>query len=204
MAEKILAISLFLIYVLIYVGSAQAALPPQFSECLNSSSASTLSVADMKALAEVTKLTFCQNQVGPLGKTDLENLLASPNIQVGVSLAKTSYSITDLLDLASVGNYVLYVDSSRLSSANLTSLAQAGVQLVFMGTASGLSKSDIISLAAVKPLILNVNTFMSRADLLDYIGAGVDIVVRTSQAGLNLEDITALAQLNSGKVTILP
>lgn len=197
--KKILMISLFA-----YMGSVQAALPPQFSECLNSSSASTLSVADMKALAEVTKLTFCQNQVGPLGKIDLQNLLSSPNIQVGVSLAKTSYSITDLLDLATAGSFVLYVDNSRLSSANLLSLAQAGVQLVIMGTASGLSKSDIISLAAVKPLVLNVNTFMSRADLLDYIAAGIDVVIRTSQAGLNLEDITALAQLNSGKVTILP
>lgn len=200
MLEKILMISFFCAY----GWNAQAALPPQFSECLNSSSASNLSVADMKALAEVAKLTFCQNQVGPLGKVDLQNLLASPNIQVGVSLAKTSYSITDFLDLATAGSYVLYVDSSRLSSANLLALAQAGVQLVLMGTSSGLSKADIISLAAAKPLILNVNTFMSRADLLDYLNAGIDIVVRTSQAGLNLEDITALAQLNSGKVTILP
>lgn len=191
-------------FLCIGVWSAEAALPPQFSECLSSSSASTLSVADMKSLAEVAKLTFCQNQVGPLGKTDLQNLLASPNIQVGVSLAKTSYSITDLLDLAAAGSYVLYVDSSRLTAANLTALAQAGVQLVLMGTASGLLKSDIIALAAVRPLILNVNTFMSRADLLDYIGAGIDVVVRTSQAGLNVEDITALAQLNSGRVTILP
>lgn len=198
--SKLLLVSLFFIF----TRNAQAALPPQFSECLNSSSASTLSVSDLKALAEVAKLTFCQNQVGLVGKTDLQNLLASPNIQVGVSLAKTSYSITDLLDFAAAGSFVLYVDSSRLTRANLSALAEAGVQLVLMGTSSGLSKSDIISLAAQKPLILNVNTFMSRADLLDYINAGIDVVVRTSQAGLNLADITALAQLNSGKVTILP
>lgn len=184
--------------------SVLAALPPQFSECLQQNSGSNMSATDVAEIAKVSRITYCQNQVSIIGKSDLLTMLANPNVNLGVSLSRTSYSSQDLLDMAAAGTYVLYVDSARLSRDNLVSLLNAGVQLVVMTATSGLSKSDLTTLAATKSFILNVNSVVLKSDLQDYVRAGVQVVIRTAQAGLSRQDILEVAQLNSEKVSIFP
>lgn len=183
---------------------AKAALPPQFSECLRENSGTIMTVTDLKEISRLSRVTYCQNQVGIVGKVETMDLLKSPNIQVGISLSKTTYSQLDLMDLAASGSYVLYVDSSRLTRDNLIALAQANVQLVLMSSTAGLSKADMLILAAAKPFILNVNSPVPRADLRDYVTAGVQVVIRSSQSGLSRADILDVAQVNSEMVTIMP
>ncbi|MEK2644057.1 hypothetical protein [Bdellovibrio sp. BCCA] len=195
---------IFLLSFLFVIVSANAALPPQFSECLRENSGTVMTVTDLKAISLLSRVTYCQNQVGIVGKTETMDLLRSPNIQVGISLSKTTYSQLDLMDLASSGSYVLYVDSGRLTRDNLIALAQANVQLVVMTATSGLSKADLLAIAAAKPFILNVNSAVSRVDLRDYVTAGVQVVIRTSQSGLSRADIIDVAQVNSEMVTIMP
>jgi len=181
-----------------------AALPPQFSECLRENSGTVMTVDDLKEISKVSRVTYCQNQVGPLGKADIMDLLSSSNIQVGISLSKTTYSVTDLLDLASSGSYVLYVDSSRLTRDNLIALANANVQLVVMTATANLSKADLLAIAAAKPFILNVNSPLSQVDLVDYVTAKIQVVIRSAQSGLSRADVLAVAGVNSELVTVMP
>lgn len=181
-----------------------AALPPQYFDCLRENSGTSMSVADLKEIAKAVRVTYCQNQVGFFGVAETKDLLSSPNIQVGISLAKTNYSQQDFLSLASAGSYVLYVDSARLNRIDLNALAAAKVQLVIVASSSGLSKLDLLQVAQAKPFILNVDVPMSRSDLLDYVNAKVQVVIRSGQSGISRADILALAQVNSELVTVLP
>lgn len=197
--------SILFLFVLVAMSvTAKAALPPQFSECLNDNTSTNMSVADLKEIARVSRVTYCQNQIGLIGKVETQDLLTSPNIQVGISVGKTSYSYTDFLDMARTRSFVLYVDSMRITRDNLISLSQAGVQLVVVSASAGLSKADLMQIAAAKPFILNVNSTVSRVDLRDYVAAGVQVVIRTGQAGLSRADIMEVAALNTALVTILP
>ncbi len=200
---KVLSVVFLFILVAMSV-TAKAALPPHFSECLNDNTSTNMSVIDLKEIAKVSKITYCQNQIGLIGKAETQDLLTSPNIQVGISVGKTAYSYTDFLDMARTRSYVLYVDNARITRDNLISLSQAGVQLVIVSSTSGLSKSDLLQIAAAKPFILNVNSAVSRIDLRDYITAGVQVVIRTGQAGLSRSDIMDVAALNTALMTILP
>lgn len=195
-----------ILFVLLFLCSlwSLAALPPQFSECLNTNSGTAMSVADLKEISKLSRVTYCQNQVGLVGKPETMDLLSSPNVQVGISLSKTSYSQADLLDLAGSGSYVLYVDGPRLTRDNLIALAQANVQLVVMTANSGLSKADLLALAAAKSFVLNVNSAVTATDLSDYVNAKVQVVIRTSQSGLSRADIMNVAQANSELVTVMP
>lgn len=189
---------------LLLVASAGAALPPQFSECLSQNSGTNMSASDVAEIAKVSRITYCQNQVSIVGKADLQAMLANPNVNIGISVSKTSYSYQDLLDMAATGTYVLYVDGSRLSRDNLVALLNAGVQIVVLSGSAGLSKLDLLAMAAAKSFILNVNSAVSKTDLQDYVRAGMQIVIRTSQAGLSRQDILDVAQLNTEKVSIFP
>lgn len=184
--------------------TALAALPPQYSECLRENSGTNMSVADLKDIARISKVTYCQNQVGLVGKPETMELLRSPNIQVGISLGKTTYTVTDLVDLARAGTFVLYVDSSRLTRENLISIANAGAQLVVLSNSAGLTRADLMLLAAAKPFVLNVNSLLSKTDLRDYAAAGIQVVIRSSQSGLSKADILDVALGNSEMVTIMP
>lgn len=181
-----------------------AALPPQFSECLQLNSGSNMTAADVAEIAKVSRITYCQNQISLVGKSDLVSMLSNPNVNLGISVSRTSHTSQDLLDMAAVGSYVLYVDSSRLSRDNLVSLLNAGVKLVVMSGSSGLSRADLLILAQAKPFIYNVNSVVLKSDLQDYVRTGVEIVIRSSQAGLSRQDILEVAQLNSEKVSIFP
>lgn len=196
--------SFILVSAFLFSVSVSAALPPQFSECLSQNSGTNMSATDVAEIAKVSRITYCQNQVSIVGKTDLQAMLANPNVNVGISVSKTSYSNQDLLDMAATGTYVLYVDGSRLSRDNLVALLNAGVQVVVLSGSSGLSKLDLLAMAAAKSFILNVNSSVSKADLQDYVRAGMQVVIRTSQAGLSRQDILDVAQLNTEKVSIFP
>lgn len=195
-----------LVFALVLLSSTSlwAALPPQFSECLQQNSGSNMTAADVNEIAKVSRITYCQNQVGLIGKSELVSMLANPNVNMGLSLSKTSYSNQDFIDMAAAGTFVLYVDSSRISRDNLVGLLNAGVQLVVMSGSSGLSRADLLILAAAKPFIYNVNSVILKSDLQDYVRAGVQVVIRTAQAGLSRQDILEVAQLNSERVSIFP
>ncbi|XGC81229.1 hypothetical protein ACES2L_01880 [Bdellovibrio bacteriovorus] len=195
-------ILLFLSYVL--NATALAALPPQYSECLRENSGTNMSVADLKDIARISKVTYCQNQVGLVGKPETLELLRSPNIQVGISLGRTTYSVTDFVDLARAGTFVLYVDSPRLTRENLISIARAGAELVVMSASAGLTRADYMAMAAAKPFVLNVNSTLLRTDLRDFAAAGIQVVIRSSQSGLSRADILEVALGNSERVTIMP
>ncbi|KHD88978.1 MAG: hypothetical protein OM95_05805 [Bdellovibrio sp. ArHS] len=197
---KTLIFSLFLFV----PGLSKAALPSQFSECLRENSATNMSVQDLREIARVSQVTYCQNQVGLVGKAEIIQLLQSPNINIGISVSKTTYSATDFVDLARAGSFVLYVDGARLTVPNLIAIAQAGAQLVVMTASAGISKTDLLTLAAAKPFILNVNSPTSALDLRDYVAAGMQIVIRSAQAGLSRVDIMSVATANSALVTVMP
>lgn len=199
------ALSVVILFVLIALSvSSKAALPPHFTDCLKENSSTNLSVADLKEIAKVSPVTYCQNQVSVVGKLEIQDLLTSPNVQLGISVGKTAYSYTDFMDMARTRPYVLYVDSARLSRDNLVALSQAGVQLVIVSASAGFSKMDLMQLAAAKTFILNVNSPMSRTDLRDFVNAGVQLVIRTGQAGLSRADILEVAALNTALVSIVP
>lgn len=190
----------------VLVGAASsvlAALPPQFSECIRADTSSMASVSDLRDMAKVSKVTYCQNQVTLVGAADVKELLKS-NVDVGISLARTSYSYDQLLDMASSGSYLLYVDATKLSVAQLTALAQQGVQLAIMSSTSGLSQSDLVNLGNTKSFIYNVMSTVPRADLQALVNLGVQVVIRTAQSGMTKDDIVAVAQTNSSLVTVYP
>lgn len=179
-----------------------AALPPQFSECLNATTMTMLSFADLRDMAKAAKMTYCQNQATAIGATEVKELLMA-NADVGISLAKTSYSISDFLAMAQGGSYVLFVDSSKLNRMELTSLMQAGVQLVIMAASSGLSQADLMTMAGVKPFIYNVDAMTSRGFIQDLVNLKVHVVIRTGST-ISKADAVAIAQTNSTLVTFLP
>ncbi|MNJ93302.1 hypothetical protein D3C87_109810 [compost metagenome] len=180
-----------------------AALPPQFSECLRSDALPSISYNDLKELAKVAKVTYCQNQVNLIGRNEAKDLLRS-NVDLGVSLARSNYSYEDLLDMARAGSYVLYVDTAKLSRAELINLAREGVQLVIMSISSTLSQVDLVAIANEKSFIYNVTSMVPRADLQQLVSLNVQVVIRSAQSNLSKEDIVAVAQTNSSLVTVFP
>ncbi|HEX7674270.1 MAG TPA: hypothetical protein VF412_08865 [Bdellovibrio sp.] len=196
-------LSLLSILSFIVSTQAMAALPPQFSECLFGDSAS-VSTQDVKDIAQVSKVTYCQNQIGLTNKSDTMDMLKNKNIQVGISLAKTNYSREDLIDLAKTGSYVLYVDSSKLTKEYLIDIAKAGAQLVVVSATAGLSASDLRDIARAKPFVYNVNSASQKEDLKSLVDLGVQVVIRSSQAGLSKEDIVEVAKANSDLVSVMP
>ena len=180
-----------------------AALPAQFSECLKMDTPPNTSFTDLKDMAKVAKMTYCQNQVSLIGLLEVKELLKS-NVDVAISLAKTNYSLRDFVEMAQAGSYVLYVDSNKLSRVDLIALAKEGVQLVVMAASSGLSQADLVALANVKTFIYNVDAMIARSNLQDLVGLNVQIVIRTSNANMSKPDIVAVAQVNNSLVTVLP
>ncbi|MFM6928043.1 MAG: hypothetical protein ACKOX6_06230 [Bdellovibrio sp.] len=180
-----------------------AALPPQFSDCLSAESA-PMSTYDLKAIAAVAKVNYCQNQSGLTNKPETLALLKSNNVNLGIFVSKTTYSREDLMDLAQANNYVLYVDSNRIGKDYLVGLAKAGVQIVVMSATAYLSKSDLLDLAKARPFIYNVNSQVIKEDVKDLVNAGVTVVLRAGQYGLSKEDVVEVAKLNPSLVTIAP
>ncbi|MEN0060473.1 MAG: hypothetical protein AAGB31_16655 [Bdellovibrio sp.] len=184
--------------------SGHAALPPQFSECLTGDSAA-LSSYDVHDIAKVAKVTYCQNQMGITNKTETLTMLKNKNIQIGISIAKTSYSREDLLELARAGSYALYVDSNRIAKEYLPEIAKAGAQLIIISSTSGLAATDLRTLVQQgKPFVYNVNSNATKEDLKSLVSLGVEVVIRSSQVGLSKEDIMEIARVNTDSVTILP
>ncbi|MFS4459325.1 hypothetical protein [Bdellovibrio sp. HCB2-146] len=182
----------------------QAALPPQFTDCMNDNSGTSLSTADMKEISKVSNLTVCQNQINLLSKYDAVDLLKSPNVKMGISLARTGFTRTDLMDMAKSGTYVLYVDTAVLDKTFIMDLQRAGVQIVVVSAGAGLTKFDMLDMAKVKPFILNLNSTMTKEDLRQLVTAGVQVVIRMNQAGLSRSDIIEVAKANAELVTVMP
>ncbi|MDG0817117.1 hypothetical protein [Bdellovibrio svalbardensis] len=180
-----------------------AALPPQFSECLVGDSG-TVSTQDLRAIAKVSKVTYCQNQLGLTNKSDTVDLLKDKNIQLGISLAKTNYSREDLVEMAKAGSFVLYVDSSKLAKEYLIDIAKAGAQLVIISATSGLSFSDLRDIGRAKSFVYNVNSGVVKEDLKALVDIGVQVVIRSNQSALSKEDIVEVAKVNSDLVSIMP
>lgn len=194
----------FVIMVLSAASSwVRAAIPTNYSDCLRLDSSSSLSFRDLKDLAAVSRVTFCQNQVGVINKNEVKELLKS-NVELAVSLARTNYVKEDLLDLAKTGSFLLYVDSGRLAKEALIDLANAGVQLVVMSSTSNLSREDLLALARAKPFILNLNSVARKEDLRALLELKVQVAIRSSQSSLSKDDIVEIARGNSDLVTIFP
>ncbi|QDK36484.1 hypothetical protein [Bdellovibrio sp. NC01] len=182
---------------------SMAALPPQFSECLNGDSG-TVSSGDIADIAKVSKVTYCQNQLGLTNKLDTQELLKNKNIQLGISIAKTNYTREDLMDLAKTGSYVLYVDSTRIPKEYLIDIAKAGAQLVIISATAGLSTFDLRDIARAKSFVYNVNSAVTKDDLKSLVDVGVQVVIRSNQSALTKDDIVEVARVNSDLVTVMP
>jgi hypothetical protein len=180
-----------------------AALPPQYSECLRTDASTSMSYYDLKELSKVSRVTYCQNQLGLIGKTEISELLKG-KIDVGISLAKTNYSKEDFLEMAKSGSFLLYVDSPKFNKEALVDLAKAGIQLVILYSTAGLSKDDMLYIASEKSFILNVNSNIIKEDLISLVKANVQLVIRTGQANLSKDDLVAVAKTNTALVTIFP
>ncbi|MBO9665828.1 MAG: hypothetical protein J7501_03340 [Bdellovibrio sp.] len=189
---------------LIFASSvSKAALPPQFSECMKVDS-SAMSIYDVKDIAKVAKVNYCQNQMGMTNKYDTIDLLKSRNVQVAISIGKTTYTREDLLEMAKAGPYLLYVDSNRIAKEYLAELSAAGVQLAVMSGSAGLAQADLMTLAKVKPYVYNVNSAVNKEDLKALVGAGVNVVIRSNQSGLAKEDLVEVAKVNPDLLTFSP
>ncbi|MEK2689764.1 hypothetical protein [Bdellovibrio sp. GT3] len=180
-----------------------AALPPQFSECL-STDGSSASIYDVKEIAKVAKVNYCQNQLGLTNKFDTLDLLKTGNVNVGISVAKTTYTREDLMELAKAGSYVLYVDGNRIAKEYLTDLAKNGVQLVVMSATAGLAKQDLLDFAKVRPFVYNINSNVVKEDVKELVGAGVTVIFRSNASGLSREQIIEIAKVNPDLVTLSP
>ena len=163
-----------------------------------------MSVYDLKAIAAVAKINYCQNQSGLTNKADTLALLKTDNVNLGVSVAKTTYSREDLMDMAKAGSYVLYVDSNRIAKEYLIDLAKTGVKLVVMSSTAYYSKSDLLEIAKTYTFIYNVNSPVLKEDMKELVKAGVTVVLRAGQYGLSKEDVVEVAKLNPSLVTIAP
>ena len=197
------ALTLFAIIFFAF-SSAQAALPPHFSECMSNDGGTKLSVYDLRDISKVSSLTVCQNQLSLLNKYDTADLIKNGKVRAGISLAKSTYLKEDLLDIAKSGTYILYVDSAKLDKTALMELLRAGVQVVVMTASSGLAKADLMEMARVKPFILNVDSIMLKEDLREIVNAGTQVVIRSNQASLTKDDIIFVAKANADLVTVMP
>ncbi|WP_413559659.1 hypothetical protein [Bdellovibrio sp. HCB209] len=180
-----------------------AALPPQFADCLGTD-ASALSVYDVKEIAKVAKVNYCQNQIGLTNKFDTLDLLKSRNVNIGISVNKTTYTREDLEEMAKVGPYVLYVDGNRIAKEYLNGLASQGVQMVVMSATAGLSKQDLVTLAKARPFVYNVNSAVVMEDVRELVQNGVTVVFRSNSSGLSREQIVEIAKVNPELVQISP
>ncbi|QDK44002.1 hypothetical protein DOM22_01905 [Bdellovibrio sp. ZAP7] len=180
-----------------------AALPPQFADCL-STEVSSASIYDVKEIAKVAKVNYCQNQMGLTNKFDTIDLLKTGNANVGISVAKTTYTREDLSDMSKSGSFVLYVDSNRIAKEYLNTLASQGVQLVVMSATAGLSQADLLTLARVRPFVYNVNSAVIKEDVMALVQAGVTVVFRSNTSGLSREQIVEIAKVNPSLVTLSP
>ncbi|WP_413576759.1 hypothetical protein ACLVWU_01800 [Bdellovibrio sp. HCB290] len=195
---------LFSISLLLLISSAaQAALPPQFADCL-STDGSSASIYDVKEIAKVAKVNYCQNQSGLTNKFDTIDLLKTGNVNVGISIAKTTYTREDLSELAKSGPYVLYVDSNRIAKEYLVELAKQGVQLVVMSATAGLAKQDLLDFAKARSFVYNVNSNVIKEDVKELVQAGVMVVFRSNASGLSREQIVEIAKVNPDLVTLSP
>jgi hypothetical protein len=188
----------------IFFPTVMAALPPQFSTCLYSQN-SAFTAADVQKIGQVSKITYCQNQIGLTNKNDIAELLKNKNIQVGITLSRTTYSSAELLDLAKTGSYMLYVDTPNLGKTNLLELQKAGVQLViFSSTATELQVNDLLELAKIRPFIFNVDSVAKKDDLKSLMQAGVQVVLRSGLSWLSNSDIGELAKVNPELISVIP
>jgi hypothetical protein len=199
-----LKVQTLFLFVSFCFSSAFAALPPQFYECMGSQGGTKMSVTDLREISKVSPLTICQNQLSLLNKYDTGDLIKNGKVSAGISVAKSSYLKEDLLDIAKSGSYVLYVDSAKLEKMALIELMRAGVQVVVMTAASGLSVPDMMEMARAKPFIVNVDSIMLKEDLRNLVSLGTQVVIRSNQANLTKDDIIYVAKVNSDLVTILP
>lgn len=195
--------SLRFLFLFLFPVFSFAALPPQFSECLVGDSGA-ISTQDLRDIAKVSKVTYCQNQLGLTNKDDTLDMLKDKNIQLGISLAKTNYSREDLIDIAKAGSFVLYVDSSKLAKEYLIDIAKAGAQLVIISATSGLSFSDLRDIGRAKSFVYNVNSGVTKDDLKALVDIGVQVVIRSNQSALSKDEIIEVAKVNSDLVTIMP
>ncbi len=182
---------------------SMAALPPQFADCL-STEASSASIYDVKEIAKVAKVNYCQNQVGLTNKFDTIDLLKTGNANVGISVAKTTYTREDLEQMAKAGSFVLYVDSNRIAKEYLGSLATSGVQMVVMSATASMSQADLLALAKIRPFVYNVNSAVIKEDIVALVQAGVTVVFRSNTSGLSREQIVEIAKVNPSLVTLSP
>lgn len=183
--------------------AALGSLPAQFAECLYGDS-SKASFLDIKAIAQTTAVTYCQTNMGMTNKLGSIELLKTKNVQLGVSLAKTSYGREDLMEMADAGTYVLYVDSGRIAREYLAELLAKNVQLVVTSADAGMSKYDLLFLAKTKSFIYHVNSPIGKDDLKELAKAQVQLVLRSGKQGLIKEDITELSKLYPGSVMLVP
>jgi hypothetical protein len=188
---------------ILFSSVALAALPPQFADCL-STDASSASIYDVKEIAKVAKVNYCQNQVGLTNKFDTIDLLKTGNANVGISVAKTTYTREDLEQMSKAGSFVLYVDSNRIAKEYLNSLATGGVQMVVMSATASLSQADLLALAKIRPFVYNVNSAVIKEDVVALVQAGVTVVFRSNTSGLSREQIVEIAKVNPGLVTLSP
>ncbi len=199
-------LKLFIFCLMLFPLRSPAALPPQFSECLmgDNGAVSTVSTQDIQDIAKISKVTYCQNQLGLTNKSDTINLLKDKNIQIGISLAKTNYSREDLVEMAKVGGFVLYVDSSKLAKEYLIDIAKAGAQLVIISATSGLALSDLQDIARARSFVYNVNSGVTKDDLKTLVDMGVQVVIRSGQSALSKDDMVEVAKVNPDLVSIMP
>lgn len=183
---------------------AQASLPPQFSECLRENSSSAFSAAAIAEMAKTSQVTYCKTQTDIITTLDLANIIKNPNVNAGISVVNTIYSVQELTSLARAGKYMLYVDGTRISVLDLVNLSREGVQLAVISGSAGLTRPDLLRLAQERPFILNVNSNLLKSDLQDYAKAGVQLVIRSSQSGLSSQDITDIVKASADRVTIMP
>lgn len=185
---------------------AQAALPPQYSECLHQDSLSSLnvvSVYDLKEIAKNSKVIYCENQVSAVGKSDTIDLLKS-HVDIGISLARTNYFKEDLIQMAAAGPYLLYVDNANIGRDSLIDIAKAGAQLVIMSATAGLTQSDLLTIAQAKPFIYHVNSAIPKDNLKALLDAKVQLVISSSSSNISRGDLVALGTGDPAAITIIP
>lgn len=186
--------------------AAVAALPAQYSECLHQDQLSgwnMMSMADLKEVAKNSRVIYCENQVMPTGKIDTIDLLKS-HVDVAISLARTNYFKEDLIQMGAAGPYLLYVDNASFGKDTLADIAKAGAQLVIMSATSGLTQSDLLSLAQTKPFILHVNSAIPKDNLKALMDAKVQLVISTSSSNISRGDLVSLGSTDPAAITIIP
>lgn len=180
-----------------------AALPPQFSECQRLDNNTSLPPADLIALSQAHSITYCQNQISLVGKAEIIQLLQA-KARVGISMARTNFTLTDFVEMAAAGSYVLFVDSPKLAVTDLQTLNTSGVQLVIQSGPSALSKADLVLLASQRPFVWEVNSTVVPTDITDLLNMGVQVVLRATSAGLSPATVSQIARANPTMIEIYP